>query len=108
MKERVLRQFSLEDVEDVAAHKDEEGKENVAPTPRYTVKISNNFQYDLATSMVANLTLFQATVMNLQLVKDTSDLGALGSCNLGNVIKYDCIVCAHAMQLIKDILKKSW
>ena len=87
----------------------EDGVDNVTgQKDDYAVVVKTCRCFDLCITFVACGTSFRMASCLMDCTKDESGMSVFGGCSDVVASNYTCIVCAHSLQIISDIMQQTW
>ena len=74
----------------------------------YVVVVKSCCHFDLCIRFVASGASFRMASCLMDCIKDESGMSVFGGCSDVVASNYTCIVCAHSLQIISDIMQQTW
>ena len=87
----------------------EDGVDNVAGRQNdYLVVVKTPYRFDLCVKFVACGASFRMASHLTDCTKDESGMSVFGGCSDVVASNNTCIVCAHPLQILSDIMQHTW
>ena len=74
----------------------------------YAVVVKTCCRFDLCIRFVACGASFRMASCLMDCTKDESGMSVFGGCSDVVASNYTCIVCAHSLQILSDIMQQTW
>ena len=92
-----IEDYGEDGIDNVTGHQDD-----------YAVVVNNCCHFDLCIRFVACGTYFRMASCLMDCSKDDSGMSIFGGCSDVVASNYTCIVCAHSLQILSDIIQQTW